>query len=330
MPIKENVDVSIIVLLYNADRVKLERTIQSVINQQGINFEVVLSDDGSQNNPDDMVASVMDKYQYTNYKFNRNEKNVGTVKNILSALELADGKYIYLTSPGDMIFDENTMKDFFDFAERNQSMVCFGDHISYYIRNSLVQTLDGLAHPAAPSVFEYPHSFFESKVYALLGSNILGPAFFRKKEYATRYFSLASQSSKYIEDNTSIVFSLAENIPIHHYNRHICWYEEGTGISTGGNGEWQKLLEKDFVNTYAYAKKLYPRDRVIEAMYFLRFGKHAKNGRYSMIRMLIKHPRVFYIYRKLRKVPNAYIKCNAAQAEILKERLKGETGLSFH
>lgn len=329
MPIKENVDVSIIVLLYNADWVKLERTIQSVINQQGINFEVVLSDDGSQNNPDDMVASVMDKYQYTNYKFNRNEKNVGTVKNILSALEYASGKYIYLISPGDMIFDENTMKDFFEFAERNQSMVCFGDYIPYNVLSGRVQTFEGFSHPPAPSVYEHPHSFFESKVYTLFGGNILGPTFFRKKEYATRYFSLASQSSKYVEDNTSIVFSLAENIPIHHCNRHICWYEQGTGISTGGNGEWQKLLEKDFDNTYTYAKRMYPKDKVVDAAY-LRRTKSIKNRWCAKLCIGIKHPWISFTYRKGLKIPKAYIKCNAAQAEILKERLKGETGLSFH
>lgn len=330
MPTKEkDIDVSIIVLLYNADCIKLERTIRSVINQQSVNFEVILTDDGSQINPHDMVKSILDKYQYTNYMFNRNEKNAGTIKNILSALKFARGKYIYLTSPGDMIFDEYTMKDFFDFAEKNQAKVCFGDYIPYNAQNNRVQIFEGVSHPPAPSVFEHPHSFFESKVYSLFGSSILGPSFFRTKEYATTYFTLASQSAKYVEDNTSIVFSLAEHIPIHHCNRHICWYEQGCGISTSGNAEWLKLGRKDYINTYILAKKMYPKDRVVDAAY-LKSAKYADKRWLSILCTVMKHPWISFTFLKLSRIPKVYIKCNASQAKILKERLEVETNLSFH
>lgn len=320
-----NLDLSIIVLLYNANPVKLERTIRSIIDQQSLNFEIILTDDGSQVNPNDMISSIFDKYHYTNYTVNINDQNVGTVKNILSALKLAKGKYIYLISPGDMIFDSTTMKDFFEFAENNQSLVCFGDYLNYNYDGSNINTIEGIPFPPRPYIYEPPYTFFESKVYALLSGNILGPTFFREKNYAIKYFTLTSQSAKYAEDNTSIVFSLADNIPIQHYKRNICWYELGTGISTNGSSKWQELINQDFTNTYTLAKQTHPRDRIIDAAYIKRTKSQSKNKFICLLWLFIKHPFIFLTRAKFNKTPPVYIKCNDEQFQILKEKLNHET-----
>lgn len=315
-----NPDLSIIVLLYNSTTEKLERTIKSIIEQQDINFEIILTDDGSQVNPKDMISSIFDKYNYKNYILNRNEQNVGTVKNILSALNLTKGKYIYLISPGDMIFDSTAMKDFLEFAEKNQSLVCFGDYLNYNYDNEKINTIEEISSPPRPYIYESPYTLRQRKIYTLLGTNILGPTFFREREYSIKYFTLISLSSKYVEDNTSIAFSLADNIPIHHYNRKICWYERGTGISTGVSSKWYELLEQDFRNTYELIKKTHPHDRIVDAAYNRRVSNASKNKIFCLLVLLIKHPIIFLTRAKLEKTPPVYIKCSESQLKILKEK----------
>ena len=45
-----NVDVSVVVLTYNPDLRGLKRTLRSVMLQTGVNFEIIIADDGSSDN----------------------------------------------------------------------------------------------------------------------------------------------------------------------------------------------------------------------------------------------------------------------------------------
>lgn len=314
--------VSIIVLLFNPDIIKLERTIKSIIDQKDIDFEIILTDDGSKENPQSFVNTIFSKYEFTNYRFHRNEKNLGTVKNILSVLELAQHKYIYLISPGDLIYDKTTMRDFVDFADEHNAKVCFGNYICYSADNSRVNIINMVQKPGKTSLYDVAnYDFYKSKVYSLLGGNVLGPSLFREKDYAIKFFNLTSKSSIYVEDNTSLAFSFAENIPLFHNNRNICWYEGGSGITTSGNSEWYRKIDLDFNNTYLLLKKDYPKDKVIDAAYIKRFGKYKNNKILSLIFMLIKHPIVFFTRLSQNKIPNVQTSCNPLQKEILEKLL---------
>lgn len=314
--------VSIIVLLYNPDAIKLKRTINSIINQKDVDFEVILSDDGSVENPKTIVDDVFGSYNFTNYSFHRNEKNIGTVKNILSVLDSAKYKYVYLISPGDLIYDETTMSNFVNFSNKHQAKVCFGDYICYNTDKEKINIIESLQCPSKPSIFDVEnYNFFNAKVFALLSGNVLGPAFFREREYAIKYITLISQTAKYVEDNTATMFSLAENIPLYHNPRNICWYESGSGISTPGNKKWEIMINKDYNDTFLLALKMYPKDRIIKAAYFKKFGKHHENQIFSLFFTLLRHPIIFFTRLKQNKIPNVDITCTPSQTNILDDLL---------
>ena len=128
---KNKYDISVIVATYNPDLNKLMSTLLSIIVQKGINFEIIVTDDGSQKDYFKEVIVFFERNNFKNYSLIKNEINIGTVNNFYNALIISKGKYIFGISPGDMVYDENSLFSIFDFAEENKAKVCFGDAVYY-------------------------------------------------------------------------------------------------------------------------------------------------------------------------------------------------------
>lgn len=282
--------VSIIIVLYNSDMIKADRTIKSALSQKSIDFEIIVSDDGSKEDPTDKIKAIFKKYNFTNYKINVNSKNVGTVKNILSALKLSSGKYVYCISPGDMIYDDNTISCFYQFAEKNNSKVCFGDYYDYRIEDEKPVIVGRISSSNRTTLYCKKKSFTTYKLLIMFGEGILGPAYFRERNYALKYIGQVSETSKYVEDNTSVICSLADKIPIFYCDKKICWYEYGTGISRSEDNKWICRLLDDFRKTFEFLIVQHPKDIILRAAYKKRFSKGKCDKLFSMLVLVIMHP----------------------------------------
>ncbi len=292
--------VSVIILSYNPKIEKMCRTIRSIIGQKNINFEVVVSDDGSTLPEFDKIEHFFYENNFKNYKIVKNKKNEGTVKNCLAGLQYATGEYIFLTSAGDMLYDQNTLRDFYVFSKKKKTKVCFGDVIYYSYDKKEIKIHDVIGRPARPQLYLDNYSFLNQKVEFFYEDMILGAAFFREREFAKKYFQKIEKSSKYVEDGTSTLYALADNIKIEYYNRNIVWYEYGSGVSTGKNKKWLDLLKDDYDNTFIELKKKYPKDAVVDAGYMRRF--YNKTLIEKLIR-LIRHPLIAFIHFKNKRIP---------------------------
>ena len=285
-----DIQVSIIIVLYNSNMIKAERTIKSAVSQKNIDFEIIVSDDGSKDDPTDNIISIFKKYNFTNYKININPQNLGTVKNILSALKLSRGKYVYCISPGDMIYDDNTINYFFQFAEENDACVCFGNYYDYKMVDEKSQIIGRISSSARTPFYCEKKSFTMYKLLIMFGEGILGPAFFRERNYALKYIGQVSEVSKYVEDNTSVICSLVDKVPIYYYDKKICWYECDTGISRMENSEWSTRIFDDFRKTFELLIKQYPKDTILRAVYKRRYSKENDGKLFSVLVLLIRHP----------------------------------------
>jgi glycosyltransferase involved in cell wall biosynthesis len=88
--------VSVIMATYNhADFV--EQSIQSVLMQQGVDFEFLITDDGSSDNTRDVVASICDK----RIRFFPNKENRGACTVTNELIQRASGKFIALINSDD-------------------------------------------------------------------------------------------------------------------------------------------------------------------------------------------------------------------------------------
>ena len=124
-------DVSILILTYNPSWVKLKNTVVSALLQKDINFEIIVSDDGSENNYFDELEKLFLSYKFNDYKMVGSDKNEGTVKNLNRALLMAEGDYIRDISPGDYLFSENSLANWLRYVKQIKIDVCIGLPISY-------------------------------------------------------------------------------------------------------------------------------------------------------------------------------------------------------
>jgi glycosyltransferase involved in cell wall biosynthesis len=90
--------VSIVLPVFNNEKT-LERALDSLLDQDYGNIEIIASDDSSRDNS----TSILERYASTNphLKVNSNQKNIGSYLNFFKVLSLSKGKYFFLASGDD-------------------------------------------------------------------------------------------------------------------------------------------------------------------------------------------------------------------------------------
>lgn len=250
-------EVSIIILTYNPDWEKLMMTLASALLQKKIDFEIIISDDGSNVNYTDKIELLMKEYNFYDYKFITHHNNVGTVQNLVDAIKMAQGEYIYDISPGDFFYNDDTLFKLYMFCKQKDANICFGDPVYYSSIDLKINRVDlvesARANPCDPYIFENPtDSCFHLLALGNNKNNILGSTYFRKRESALKYIGEFSGVIKYLEDYPSLLYCVAKRERIFFYDDYIIWYEYGTGVSSAKNSQWRKILDDDFRNGCKY------------------------------------------------------------------------------
>ena len=103
---QKNLDFSVLIPTFNRSSfVKL--SIESVLNQKKVSFEIIVSDDGSTDNTTEIVKAFKDK----RIKYFRNKKRLGTSLNFQKSFLKSNGDYIFTLGDDDFILDENTLSE---------------------------------------------------------------------------------------------------------------------------------------------------------------------------------------------------------------------------
>lgn len=295
-----SVEISVICLTYNSDENKLLTTLNSVIQQKNCKYEIIIADDGSKDNKFEEVESFFAAKYFQNYKLIANEENKGIIKNFLSAIKLAKGKYIKYISPGDYLYDEYTLEYFCDFMNKYEAPIAFGKAV-YYSDDSHKLTIYRKMSPVItknyePSQKNYDYSLVLRKIM-LYGDPILGAAIVANKNEFEYYLEEIKDKVTYIEDNTILPLLTLDKKRIYYMDRYILWYEYKSGISTSGNKEFEKKIKLDFYNCYRYIAIKYPNDTVVKLGYLMR--KYIANNNKIMASIIkriidLRYGRMFY------------------------------------
>lgn len=298
---------SVLIVCYNPNYIDLMRTAYSVVMQQGIDFEIIVSDDGSETDYFDSLRMFFDNHDVHKYRFVKNKQNNGTVKNVLSGLRLAEGKYIRPISPGDFLYDKDTLKDIFCFMEDRGAKISFGNPVYFNIKNSRVHLVSVNSSPQKPELYSKKnYSYKKVKLHYLVYEDIIcGISFAWLNETMKKYFELIEGKVIYAEDNIlRIVVSREERI--WYMDRYVVWYEYGTGISTDIEKLkiWGMRLNKDLQSIIPILEgKDIKKDFIIRQ--FLLLNKVNESWKKNMLPKIIKYviaPELLYWkFRKNKK-----------------------------
>ncbi len=262
---------SVIVLTYNPAVDKVISTLKSIISQDYDDYEIVISDDGSENNHFNEIKRYLDKKGFDRYVLVPHEKNQGTVKNIISALEHCSGELIKAFGPGDLLYCKNTLRELDDFFVTSGCEGCFGMLKGYYRNKNNEISFRYFEHPFDINAYrsEAKHGENEKlnqrmiKNLVLYSDNASGAATVFKKSYYLHYLKQIEDYVVYQEDIFQVLAALEErNFKI--FDKYVVYYEMGDGVSTGTSQKFQELLRKDVDSFYNMLAKRFPDNKIVQ------------------------------------------------------------------
>ena len=306
--LQNKIQISVIVATFNPDLKKLEMTINSILKQKDIEYEIIICDDGSLNNYSLDLQKIFIKYSFLNYKFITSNTNNGTVINCYQGIKGSSGEYVYLISPGDYLYEKTTLVNMYRFAMRKNADIVFGDALFYSNNNGIINTdIKGLNAPFFIKPFLSNNGVIYYQDYFNCGNYILGATILRKKEIALNYIGEFIGISKYVEDYSSNGSAILEGKTVYYYNDYVVWYESNTGISNQKSEKWQKLINADYEAIDLYFQKKYKNNHEISTYFYAKQLDNKKRIDYLIKnnpKTIIRYIRSTFIKRFLGRKKN--------------------------
>ena len=239
-------DVSVVVLTYNPKIKDLKMTLRSILLQQGISIEIVIADDGSAESPEGDVISYLFSFGFTDYKLVMNPENQGTVKNVISGVNAASGKFIKLISPGDYLYGKDALKKMYDHAADTASEFVFGDVIFFDSNREGINPVPHYAYPQFTDVYDKGSDMSRLKTNYLLANDLInGAATLVDRELMIKYLNMISGKVIFCED-MCYKLMINDGIRPSYLASDILLYGYGTGVSSSSAKKWEERMHKDF------------------------------------------------------------------------------------
>lgn len=173
--------ISVVMPVYNAENF-LHEAIQSVLNQDYIDFEFIIIDDGSTDNS----PLIINCYKDSRIRYFRHEKNLGLIDSLNHGIKLSQGKYIARMDADDICHFERFKKQLVK-LENSNADIC-GCH--WHVINEKGKLIDNVIVPIES--YYFPLSLSNGSPFAH-GSVMIRSDFIKKN-------NLLYGSEKYAED----------------------------------------------------------------------------------------------------------------------------------
>lgn len=236
-------DFSVIIATYNATKEQLKMTIDSVLNQNDVKYEIIVCDDASGDNHFEWIKEYLDGVAFSEYTLLGGDKNLGTVRNMLRGIRLAKGEYSKLIGAGDMLYKDTTLHDIKQFMEDENTSCCFGLMQGFQIKNG---ERIKVTHTSPRVISVYRNTEHKKIARNILVSEdwVSGAGIFAKTSYYLKYISMLEDKVIYCED-WATALALVDDVYLKLYDDYAIWYEVGEGVSTTPNASWRGKLLHD-------------------------------------------------------------------------------------
>lgn len=248
-----SIDISVLVVTYNSDWIKLKNTLHSILIQKDVKFEIIISDDGSVDNHFDKIKSYFKEKSFENYELIVGKTNQGTVKNLIKGLVKVQGKYVKDISPGDLLYDENTLRFIVEETKKSEEILYFGKAVYYSFENGNLQFYN-VRNPQNINIYKNKQNKKIQRNYLLRQDYILGASFVVQTRIFLDYLLKIENYVIYAED-CAFICMIADGIFPSYMDNDIIWYEYGSGISTSKESSWNKKILADNKATFDLLRK---------------------------------------------------------------------------
>lgn len=250
-------DISVIVTVYNQAFPSVILTLDSIVRQKNVDFEIVIADDCSRHDYAAELEEYFSAQSFDGYTYVRHDANYKTVGNLLHALDHCRGRYVKEIGTGDALFDEHVLHDIVRFCNDRGVEIGFGSMRQYNNEGESLAVGEYNAPKNAHSYESESHKeLFRHQLS--LADWIPAPAqFYTTQRYKQLLDRLYNEFGvRYCEDFTATIALEEQTIP--YLDRPLIWYEFGVGISTTGGKESVRRLYRDHESFYQTELKLHP------------------------------------------------------------------------
>ncbi len=250
------VTVSLIVACYQPVWEKLRATLKSILLQEGVDFEIIVADDGSKENYFERVRLLFQECAFEQYTLLEKESNEGTVKNFWSGVKVAKGEFAKMISPGDCFYEKSSLRKMVSFLREYDLKVSFSNCVFYNAEEGKIRLRQVQNSPRKPYLFDLKRYDREAVIYEyfLMGYNIIGASFFNRTDVLKEYLKKIVGKVIYLEDYMYKLM-VADGISLIHQDETTVWYEYATGITVSKDAEKQKRMQNDANRAYEEVKK---------------------------------------------------------------------------
>lgn len=231
------IECSVVVCTYRPNWEKLHLTLKSILMQEKCKIQIIVTDDGSEDNLFDKIREYLDSHHFANYKLIASPKNKGTVYNVWQGVVASKGLLVKPISPGDFLHGKGCLRQWIDFMNAHEDYVMsYCDSIYYHWDEKEIIPVKTKANPQSrePSVQQY----------IMYGDFCLGASAMVRRQKWLKYLEMMREKVVYCED-FSYQIMLLQGKKIINIPRPLLLYEFGTGISTCKSSFWNERLKND-------------------------------------------------------------------------------------
>ena len=281
-------DFSVIVLCYNSEEKALKKTINSILCQEDVDYEIIIADDASKNDCVSVAKQYLSEMNHNSYKVLEHKENVGTVQNIYDSLEISEGRFVKCIGAGDLLFDKHTLRKVLNFMTKEKCTMCFGKMQAYNYQGEKLNLITLTVPLDIASFYRNNTNKIRKNIIRNHGWIAGASMFYDTKEF----YSLLEQligTVRYCEDLLQVNL-LIQNKKISFFPHGVVYYEVGSGISTNNaNGNNNRVKNdhdkywKMLVNRYSDNKLIQKGNIMNKLIYIPDFSK-------KLFSMIIKNP----------------------------------------
>jgi glycosyltransferase involved in cell wall biosynthesis len=279
---------SVVVLLYNSQKEQLCRTLDSILCQRDVDWELILADDASENNCLKEAQEYLQQKGYTSYKTKSHKKNVGTVQNLYDAMEEIEGKYVKCIGAGDFLLEDTTLKKVFDYMEKTSATMCFGKMQAYREVGKKID-LCTLLCPADVEAFEKEQISRIKKNIIQNHGWIVGASMFYLGEKFKKYLKVIIGTVRFCEDLLQVIL-LMEGEKICYLKEGVIYYELGSGISTAGGINNSARMKQDHDMFWNMTIEKYSGNHIIKKGYQMHQYECISGVRQRQLQIMLHNP----------------------------------------
>ncbi len=237
--------ISIPILQYNPVYEKIKLTIDSVLWQEDLDYEIIIGDDGSNIDYREEICEYLNQRGIKDFKFIKGTHNRGTVGNLIATLEASSCSIVKGLSPGDFLIGKTILRDWVDEFEDKKREWSIGSVLCYEKNNDRLRVSARDYHPLDLTPYLNQDDVTIAYNYLIKNDNAFGCSVLFQKEKALEYLKKIENQVIYAEDNIYRMMVFDGLIP-HYFPRNVMMYEYGSGMSTSMNQFFRDKLKSEW------------------------------------------------------------------------------------